>query len=164
MEFFSGNIDNTKIQNTFWQCHTVHSSSFDVLDRISTSQGKQYSTNTDYMMQNGTVRQMNDPLLVTFMWLEILKILAIIAIIAILEILEIWEILAIMEFLEILKISEFLEILENMEILEIVEILEIKTNRNFKEFKICVNTDKQTNVNNWKIYILWDLQIENIID
>ena len=30
---------------------TVHSSSFHVPGRISTSQGKQYSTNTDYMRQ-----------------------------------------------------------------------------------------------------------------
>ena len=49
--------------------NTVHSSSFHVPGRISTSQGKQYSTNTDYMRQNGTVRQMNDLLLVKFMWI-----------------------------------------------------------------------------------------------
>ena len=34
---------------------TVHSSLFRVPGRISTSQGKQYST--DYMRQNGAVRQ-----------------------------------------------------------------------------------------------------------
>ena len=32
------------------------------------AKGKQYSTNTDYMRQNGTERQMNDPRLVKFMW------------------------------------------------------------------------------------------------
>ena len=49
----------------FFQGHlTVHSSSFPVLGRISTIQDKQYSTNTDKLRQNGTVRQMNDPLLV----------------------------------------------------------------------------------------------------
>ena len=42
---------------------TVLSSSFHVQDRISTNEGKQYSTNTDFMRQNGTVRQMNDILL-----------------------------------------------------------------------------------------------------
>jgi len=46
---------------------TVHSSSFCVPCLISASQGKQYSKNTDYMRQNGTVRQMTDPLLVKFM-------------------------------------------------------------------------------------------------
>ena len=41
-------------------CSKVHFSSFYAPGRISTSQGKQYSTNTDYMRrQNGTVRQMN---------------------------------------------------------------------------------------------------------
>jgi len=34
-------------------CTTVHSSSFHVPGRISTSQGKQYSTNTDYVRQTG---------------------------------------------------------------------------------------------------------------
>ena len=49
----------------FFQGHlTVHSSSFPVLGRISTIQDKQYSTNTDKLRQNGTVRQMNDSLLV----------------------------------------------------------------------------------------------------
>ena len=46
---------------------TVHSSSFHVPSRISTSQGKQYSTNTDYMRQNGTVHLMTDPFLVKLM-------------------------------------------------------------------------------------------------
>ena len=36
--------------------------------RIPNSQGKQYSTITEYMRQNGTVRQMNYPLLAKFMW------------------------------------------------------------------------------------------------
>ena len=45
----------------------VHSSSFHVPGRISISQSKLYSTNTDYKRQNGTVRQMNDPLLLKFM-------------------------------------------------------------------------------------------------
>ena len=53
------------IQNS--DLFTVHSNSFYVLGRISTSQDKQYSSNTDYMRQNRTVRQMNDPLLVKFM-------------------------------------------------------------------------------------------------
>ena len=44
----------------------VHSSSFHVPGRISASQGKQYSTNTNYEA-NGTVRQMYDPLQVKFM-------------------------------------------------------------------------------------------------
>ena len=35
---------------------TVHFSSFHVPGRILTSQGKHYSTNTEYMRQNGTVR------------------------------------------------------------------------------------------------------------
>ena len=35
--------------------------------RISSSQGKQYNTNTDHMRQNGTLRQKNDTLLVKFM-------------------------------------------------------------------------------------------------
>ena len=42
----------------------VHSSSLNVPGRISTRQGKQYSTNTDYMSQNGIVRQMNNLLIV----------------------------------------------------------------------------------------------------
>ena len=50
-----------------WSLITAHSGSFYVQGRISTSQGKQYSTITDYMRQNGTVRQMNDLLLVNFM-------------------------------------------------------------------------------------------------
>ena len=44
--------------------HRVHSSSIRVLGRISTSQGKQYSTNTDYM------RQKMIPLLAKFMWVR----------------------------------------------------------------------------------------------
>ena len=40
---------------------------FHVPGRISTSQGKQYSTNTKYIKQNGTERQIKDPLLVKFM-------------------------------------------------------------------------------------------------
>ena len=40
---------------------TVHSSSFHVPAWISTSQGKQYSTNTDCIRQNGKVHQMNYP-------------------------------------------------------------------------------------------------------
>ena len=36
--------------------------------KFSTSQSKLYSKNTDIMRQNGTVRQMNDPLLVKFIW------------------------------------------------------------------------------------------------
>ena len=48
---------------------TVLSSSFHF---ISTSQGKQYSTNTDYMRLNGTVRQMNDALLVKLMGCTVL--------------------------------------------------------------------------------------------
>ena len=47
---------------------TVHSSLFHVPGRISTSPGKYYSTNTVNMRQNGTVRQINDSLLVKFMW------------------------------------------------------------------------------------------------
>ena len=54
---------------------TVHSSSFHVPGRISTSQGKQYSTNTDYMRQNETVQQMNDPLLLKCMCNASLEIL-----------------------------------------------------------------------------------------
>ena len=50
-------------------CITVHCSSFHVhARRISANLGKQNSTNTDYMRQNGTARQMNDPFLVKFMW------------------------------------------------------------------------------------------------
>ena len=45
----------------------VHSSSFHEPGRISTSQGKQYCTNKDFMRQNWTVHQMNDSLLVKFM-------------------------------------------------------------------------------------------------
>jgi len=45
----------------------VHSSSFHVLGRILTSQGKQYYTNKDNIRQNETVHEMNDPLLVQFM-------------------------------------------------------------------------------------------------
>ena len=42
--------------------YSVHSSLFNVLGRISTSQGKQYSTYTDYnMRQNRTIRLMNEP-------------------------------------------------------------------------------------------------------
>ena len=44
----------------------VHSSSYNVQGRISTCKGKR-STITDYMRQNGTVRQMNNLLLVKFM-------------------------------------------------------------------------------------------------
>ena len=51
----------------FFTYITVHSSAFHVPGQISTSQGKQYSTNTDYMRQKGTVRQINDILLVKFM-------------------------------------------------------------------------------------------------
>ena len=51
---------------------TVLSSSFHF---ISTSQGKQYSTNTDYMRLNGTVRQMNDALLVKLMGCTVLYVL-----------------------------------------------------------------------------------------
>ena len=43
---------------------TVHSSSFHVPCRISTIQGKQYSTYTDGIRENGTVCQMNDLILV----------------------------------------------------------------------------------------------------
>ena len=46
--------------------YSVRYNSFHVLGRISTRIGKQYSTNTDYIRENGTVRQMNDPLLVKF--------------------------------------------------------------------------------------------------
>ena len=51
----------------FFTYITVHSSSFHVPGQISTSQSKQYSTNTGYMRQNGTVHQMNDLLLVKLM-------------------------------------------------------------------------------------------------
>ena len=45
----------------FWDFRNVHFSSFQVPGRISTSQGKQYCTNADYMRQNGTVRQRTIP-------------------------------------------------------------------------------------------------------
>ena len=54
---------------------TVHSSSFHEPGRISTRQGKQYSTNTDYMRQNETLQQMNDPLLLKCMCNVLLEIL-----------------------------------------------------------------------------------------
>ena len=57
------------MQNQLWTklSVTVHSSSFHVPDRFPTSQGMQYSTNTDFMRQNRTLRQMNDPLLLKCM-------------------------------------------------------------------------------------------------
>ena len=42
--------------------------------RIPKIQGKQYSTNTEYMRQNGTVRQMNYPLLEKFMWVKLIAV------------------------------------------------------------------------------------------
>ena len=54
--------ENVKFSNVFATFITLHSRSFHVLGRISTRQGKQYSTNTDYMRQNRSVLQMNDPL------------------------------------------------------------------------------------------------------
>ena len=58
------------LQEKFYLCNpiTVHSSSFHVPGQISTSQDKPYSTNTGFMRQNGIVRQMNDPILVKFMY------------------------------------------------------------------------------------------------
>ena len=46
---------------------TVHSTSFHVPGRITTRLDKQYSTNIEYVWENGTVRQMNDLLLLEFM-------------------------------------------------------------------------------------------------
>ena len=48
---------NKTLPNPF----TVHSSTFHVPGRISTGQGKQYSSITDHA--HGTVRQMNDTIL-----------------------------------------------------------------------------------------------------
>ena len=47
--------------------HCTFHGSFHVQGRISACKGRQYSTNTDYVRQNGTVRQMNHPLLMKCM-------------------------------------------------------------------------------------------------
>ena len=61
---FQFNLCLHKIIGILLYCyHGTFHGLFNVLGRILTNQVKQYSTNTDYMRQNETVRQINDPLL-----------------------------------------------------------------------------------------------------
>ena len=64
---FRNNKQTYNVKITHCKKDRRHSSSFHEPGQISTSQGKQYCTNKDYMRQNGTKHQMNDPLLVKFM-------------------------------------------------------------------------------------------------